>query len=195
MGLTSKRTDTIFWLRLDRKKRLFADSCTHLPLCTMCLALNDLSPLGLSWARRLARLWLSFSRFPANVKWSVPTQWQAAVWMPQGHRQLKLWGWSNKHLTEMIIITSGEAALCGLRFTHRKQICSYVAVMWTRQRTQTIYSSARPPNWTEHCLSLNHRGLVPHLSATEVFFLTSFINQWAICLQIYQGCELKAMGG
>ena len=71
------------------------------------------------------------SCFDASVKWSVSKGWQEARRKPQGHRELKLQGWPNKHLTEMIIITSGEAALGGPTFSHRKQICSYIPVIWT----------------------------------------------------------------
>ncbi len=106
----------------------FSSIWCHVSRQKLFSALNDLWPVCLS---RLARLRQANGCFAASVKWSVSKGWQAARWMPQGHRQLKLWGRPNKRLTEMIMITSGEVALCGLRFSHRKQICSYMAVIWT----------------------------------------------------------------
>lgn len=96
----------------------------------VCRRKGPLTSCCLSHSNRLARLRQANRCFAASVKWFVSEGWQAGRWMPQGHRQLKLWGRPNKRLTEMIMITSGEVAACGLRFSHRKQMCSYMAVIW-----------------------------------------------------------------
>lgn len=96
----------------------------------VCRPKGPLTSFRLSHSNRLARPRQANSCFAASVKWFVSKGWQATCWIPQGHRQLKLWGRPNKRLTEMIMITSGEVALCGLRFSHRKQICSYTTVIW-----------------------------------------------------------------
>lgn len=88
--------------------------------------------------------------------------------MPQGHRQLRLWGRPNKRLTEMIMITSGEVALCGLWFSHRRQICSYMAVIWSPvEDTAHLFQWGNLQIRVRVCLSFLRRGLGSSLKCQQ----------------------------
>lgn len=150
----------------------------------LSLHFNDLWPARLSVANRLARLICQGDRQlsgclkdtdSSSYEFGLTSTWQ------------------------MIMIASGEVSPCGLRFSHRKQICSYMAVIWT-----SVEDTAHLFRW-KTCklelafvyLSCTAAGLFTEVPLKQMgAFATSHISQWAICYwSIYSGlcviCQLE----